>query len=317
MKRILRISLLAAVGACLALAADAEEDQRMVASFSSYDFRQGKRYKFDVYQKDLTLAPPWKTEEAFPPLSPRRAEMSARGQLKELVTEPDRWSRGAIALHQLSGGDRWIYVVHFSGFQPPGVIDGAVPQMRIVVLMDGNVIKPTVTPHGKGNTPDHCTSTSTPAPTQTLPHLRHEPPIHRPHHPRRLRPSVARHAWRRALGQGVGERAAAGRGDRGQRQCRPILPRLHERDLRVRVGVRARNSVVKSRFEHEALGVTKRPSWSSFRGSTLLIRIGTPYSYTRISFPQSRGMAGLLTPRRCERAYFGLGCGSTSWRRAS
>jgi hypothetical protein len=151
MKHILRISLLAAVCVCLALAADAEEDQRKVASFSSYDFNQGKRYDFDVYQKDLTLAPAWRTEDEFPPLSPRRAEMSARAQLKELVAEPERWSRGAIALHQLSGGDRWVYLVHFSGFHPPGVIDGAVPQMRLVVLMDGHVIKPRVTPHGKGN----------------------------------------------------------------------------------------------------------------------------------------------------------------------
>jgi hypothetical protein len=151
MKHILMISLLAAVGVCLALDADGEEEQRKVASFSSYDFKQGKRYDFDVYQKDIVETPRWRMEDAFPPLSPRRAEMLARAQLKELVTEPERWNRGAIALHQLSGGDRWVYVVHFSGFHPPGVIDGAVPQMRLVVLMDGHVIKPRVTPHGKGN----------------------------------------------------------------------------------------------------------------------------------------------------------------------
>ena len=148
---ILRISLLAAVGVCLALTADAEEEKRKVASFSSYDFNQGKRYDFDVYQKDLARTPPWRTEDEFPPLSPRKAEASARAQLKELVTEAERWNRGAISLHQLSGGDRWIYVVHFSGFHPPGVVDGPVPQMRLVVLMDGRVIKPGVTPHGKGN----------------------------------------------------------------------------------------------------------------------------------------------------------------------
>jgi hypothetical protein len=151
MKHILMISLLAAVGVCLALAADGEEEPRKVASFSSYDFKQGKRYDFNVHQKDLAQTPPWRTEDEFPPLSPRSAEMLARAQLKALVTEPERWNRGAIALHQLSGGDRWIYVVHFSGFHPPGVGDGAVPQMRVVVLMDGRAIKPQVTPHGKGN----------------------------------------------------------------------------------------------------------------------------------------------------------------------
>jgi hypothetical protein len=150
MKHILRISLLAAVGVCLALATDAEEEQRKVASFSSYDFNQGKRYDFDVYQEDLARTPAWRIDDEFPPLPPRRAETSARAQLKELVTESERWNRGAIALHQMSGGDRWIYVVHFSGFHPPGRVDGAVPQMRLVVLMDGRVIKPGVTPHGKG-----------------------------------------------------------------------------------------------------------------------------------------------------------------------
>jgi hypothetical protein len=149
-QHILRISLFAAVGVFLALTTDAEEEQPKAASFSSYDFRQGKRYDFDVYQNDLAQTPPWRAEDEYPPLSPRRAEMSARAQLKELVTEPERWNRGAIALHQLSGGDRWIYVVHFSGFHPPGVHDGAVPQMRLVVLMNGHVIKPRVTPHGKG-----------------------------------------------------------------------------------------------------------------------------------------------------------------------
>jgi hypothetical protein len=147
----LALSLLAIFSVYQPIGASGHEEQRKAASFSSYDFNQGKRYDFDVHHKDLAQTPPWRTEDEFPPLSPRSAEMSARAQLKELVTEPERWNRGAIALHQLRGGDRWIYIVHFSGFHPPGVVDGAVPQMRLVVLMDGRVIKPRITPHGKGN----------------------------------------------------------------------------------------------------------------------------------------------------------------------
>lgn len=150
MKYVQRIAVFA-VAMCLALIAQATERHHMVATFSSYDFSQGKRYDFEVYEDDLALTPSWRADEEFPPLSPRKAEASARGQLKKLIEQSERWTRGGIALEQMSGGDKWVYIVYFSGFHPPGVIDGMVPQMRLVVLMNGRVIEPRISPYGKGD----------------------------------------------------------------------------------------------------------------------------------------------------------------------
>ncbi len=147
MKHTASLVLIVCVAMSAALVAPSAE-RHMVAQFSSYDFNKGKRYDFEVYEDDLAQTPSWQTDDEFPPLSPRKAEKLAKSQLKELVEQPDKWRRGAIALHQMSGGDKWVYIVHFSGFHPPGVIDGAVPMMRIVVLMNGRVIKPKTSPHG-------------------------------------------------------------------------------------------------------------------------------------------------------------------------
>jgi hypothetical protein len=154
MRSIQRIVLLVAVSICLPLTAKTAERQK-VAQFSSYasvGLKQGKRYDFDVYQDDLNRTPAWQTNEEFPPLSPRKAEAAARRQLDKLVEHAERWNRRIVALHQMSDSDKWVYVVHFSGFHPPGVLDGAVPQMRLVVLMDGRALEPRVSPHRIGKT---------------------------------------------------------------------------------------------------------------------------------------------------------------------
>ena len=150
MRRIQNIAVLVAVSMCLSMTAQTAE-RNLLAQFSSYDFNQSKRYDFGIFEDDLSRTPPWRTEEEFPPLSPRKAEASARDQLKKLVEQSERWNRRSIALHQMTGGDKWVYVIHFSGFHPRGVIDGPVPEMKLVVLMNGQVIDPRISPYGKGN----------------------------------------------------------------------------------------------------------------------------------------------------------------------
>lgn len=152
MKNYLTISALAVVGTCLALIASAGEERRKVGGFSSYDFQQGKRFDFNLYQDELALTPDWRPVDPFPPLSPRKAEESARILLNELVKSPERWSREAIALRPVGPAAKWVYIIHFSGFHPPGVQDGAVPQMRVVVLMNGHPVKPEVSPYPEKKT---------------------------------------------------------------------------------------------------------------------------------------------------------------------
>jgi len=149
MRHTQNIAVLVAVSICWSMTALAAK-RKLVAQFSSYDFNQGRRYDFGIYEDELSRTPPWRTEEEFPPLSPRKAEASAREQLEKLVEQSERWNRRSIALHQMSGGDKWVYVIHFSGFHPRGVIDGLVPEMKLVVLMNGQVVRPRISPYGKG-----------------------------------------------------------------------------------------------------------------------------------------------------------------------
>jgi hypothetical protein len=143
MKAVKTIALLLAFGISLSLTA-AERNE--VAQFSSYDFDQGKRYDFSIHDDVLSRTPAWRVDKEFPPLSPRKAEASAREQLKKLVKEPERWSRRTIELHEMEAG-KWIYLVKFNGFHPLGVFDGPVPTMGLVVLMDGSVIDPRISPY--------------------------------------------------------------------------------------------------------------------------------------------------------------------------
>ena len=152
MKHIRSSVVLTVVSICLPPCPLAAEPHK-IAEFSSYDFQQGKRFDFQVYEDELARTPAWRADEEFPPLSPRKADASASDRLEKLVEQADRWRRKAIELHQMKGNDRWVYVVHFTGFHPPGVFDGMVPKMRVVVLMDGRAIEPRVSPWGKESKP--------------------------------------------------------------------------------------------------------------------------------------------------------------------
>ena len=152
MKNRLGPSALAIACTCLALSVGADEERLKIGSFSSYDFIQNKRFDFNVYSDELEGTPDWGPEDELPPLSPRKAERSARTLLGRMVESQERWSLHAIALHPLGLRNKWVYVVHFTGFHPPGVNDGAVPQMRVVVLMNGLAVKPEVSPYPEKET---------------------------------------------------------------------------------------------------------------------------------------------------------------------
>ncbi|PXA04153.1 hypothetical protein DDZ13_08930 [Coraliomargarita sinensis] len=114
----------------------------LASTFSSYV--EDYRYDFSVIDEDLESAPSWRSNEAYPPLSPRKADSAARELLTRLVKEPERWKRINITLSQIKDEEKWVYVIHFIGFHPPGVVDGPVPEMRVVVLMDGKPVVPDI-----------------------------------------------------------------------------------------------------------------------------------------------------------------------------
>ena len=107
---------------------------------------RGKDYDFCAPVKAIDQTPSWSEDEDFPPLSPRGAIRSAKGELSELVTDAENWTLREIELRGDPTKDKWIYIVSFGGPGTPtgGGADGA--EFRIMVLMDGKAVKPDVYP---------------------------------------------------------------------------------------------------------------------------------------------------------------------------
>ena len=106
----------------------------------------GKNFNSEITQEQIERMPAWPDAEPQPPLPVRQAIALAQELLRRLVHEPDRWRLGEAVLKPFGNHGRWIYLIKFRGFLPPNIIDGIVPNMRIVVLMNGEVIEPIITP---------------------------------------------------------------------------------------------------------------------------------------------------------------------------
>ena len=105
----------------------------------------GKNVTSEITQEQIERMPVWPDAEPHPPLPTRQAVGLARNCLRGLVTEPERWRLGEAILKPFGDHGRWIYLIKFVGFHPPGMIDGMAPRMEIAVLMNGEVIEPVVT----------------------------------------------------------------------------------------------------------------------------------------------------------------------------
>jgi hypothetical protein len=108
-----------------------------------------RRYAFDyqgvkcscvVSNSIVSVAPAWHEKDLAPPLPPRKADQIAWNYLSELFPEAkDEWVRSRISLSQVTKSN-WIYEVVFT--PAPGVgFSGPWPELRVVVLMNGNVVK--------------------------------------------------------------------------------------------------------------------------------------------------------------------------------
>ncbi len=99
-----------------------------------------------VTRDQVARTPVWDPTNEFPPLSPRKAEESARAMLKKVLGER-RWVRPEFTLKPFDvtaddGGHReirWLYVLHFGLLSDPGGDSGA---FNIIVLMDDTAMEP-------------------------------------------------------------------------------------------------------------------------------------------------------------------------------
>ena len=124
-------------------------------AFASY--LDGQKLEFVVNRTDLLSAPRWATADDAPPLAPRAAVRAALELLPKVLPAEDlnHWSVRLISLQSLVQSDTWVYIVELerahvcaAGAVCSGM-EGPATTLRMVVLMSGRAIAPTVTPDGR------------------------------------------------------------------------------------------------------------------------------------------------------------------------
>ena len=104
-----------------------------------------KIYRFTITDEELKNYPLWFPDQDTPPLAPRKAVSSAREVLKTLVRDADKWKLQEIGLVPIGSGEsKWVYTVQFHPPLPPEGIDGRIPNLKLVVLMNGTAVKPKI-----------------------------------------------------------------------------------------------------------------------------------------------------------------------------
>jgi hypothetical protein len=120
-------------------------------SYGSYGHTPAKQYVVTISVAALEKSPAWRDDAENPPLSARKAIKLANEMKDRVVKDSDdhKWTFKDAALHPAVDG-KWYWLVYyeFEQQQPSnGVIIGSSGHpafLRLVVLMDGTVIKPVV-----------------------------------------------------------------------------------------------------------------------------------------------------------------------------
>lgn len=111
-------------------------------SHASYAF--SKKYNVSVTSDALEKSPTWKEDDENPPLPARKAIRLANEMKDSLVTDSKdfKWKLQNASLQPADAG-KWYWLVHYDAeFQ--GGSTGRPDNLRLVVLMDGTVIKPVI-----------------------------------------------------------------------------------------------------------------------------------------------------------------------------
>ncbi len=112
-------------------------------SFASY--ADSKQFKVKVTREALEKSPAWKDDAENPPLSARKAIKLANETKESLVKDSEQyvWKLRSVSLEP-AGEGRWYWLVNYEAHVRRGGSTGIPPNLRLVVLMDGKVIKPEV-----------------------------------------------------------------------------------------------------------------------------------------------------------------------------
>lgn len=118
------------------------------AAGAFYSYVDGMKYTFVVSRQDAADSPRWDDPEENPPLAPRAAIRSAKALMSSLRSDGSAWQVQAVHLNPILLPGVWIYLVEFHDAPPAapgaGIVGGPAKSMRIVVLMNGSAVIPTV-----------------------------------------------------------------------------------------------------------------------------------------------------------------------------
>ena len=130
-----------AITLALLMCLTARAEEFVYCSYSSY---VGRNYETCISKDQLENTPKWVDGAPDPPLSARSAKEIATVQLHEQVKEADAWRVDEIALTLIMNDDRWVYIVSFSPPRSESANESLASPFKIVVLMDGTVVKATL-----------------------------------------------------------------------------------------------------------------------------------------------------------------------------
>jgi hypothetical protein len=98
----------------------------------------------------IQSSPAWDPNDLNPPVSARAALQIEDRVRKEMLRDDSFWKWGLneISLVPLNGeSNKWCWSVRFTAFPENGGVGGNVPEFGVFILMDGSVIKPSVSEH--------------------------------------------------------------------------------------------------------------------------------------------------------------------------
>ena len=112
-------------------------------TYFSYAF--AKQYAETIPRKALEKSPSWNGESENPPLSARKA-IKLANEVKDTVVKDSKEIKWKLREASLvpTDDEKWYWLVYYEGVAQGFVISGIPPHLRLVVLMDGTVIKPEV-----------------------------------------------------------------------------------------------------------------------------------------------------------------------------
>lgn len=104
----------------------------------------GEQMFFEVPKETLAKSPAWRSDQASPPLPPRKALAAAEGVFSRMGLAPSEWRMASIGLEPTSMQDIWIYVITYVTTYETAPMNSRY-KLRILVLMDGQPIIPRIT----------------------------------------------------------------------------------------------------------------------------------------------------------------------------